>query len=220
MFRRTLKEELTHKDFRVAIYGSARIKKNDKVYKQVFDLAKAIGKYEFDIVTGGGQGLMGAATDGHRAGDTRKKSDAIGLTIRLPWETKPNKHLEIKEHFNKFSNRLDTFMDLSSVAVIMPGGIGTCLELFYTLQLIQVKHISPIPVILVGEMWVQLVKWIEKYPVKLGLISTKDLSSIHIAKTNTEAMKIILKTSEIFIKEGKNFRKNIKKYKLNGKKNS
>lgn len=216
MFRRTLKQEMKNDDFRVAIFGSARIKENDKVYKQVFELAKNIGIHEFDIVTGGGEGLMGAATNGHNAGDKRQKSEAIGLTIRLPWEAKPNKHLNIKEHFNKFSNRLDTFMQLSNVVVIMPGGIGTCLELFYTLQLIQVQHICPMPVILVGKMWEDLVLWINKHPIKQGLISQKDLNPIHIAKNNTQAMDIILKAHEAFKKEGDNYCKNVHKYKLNG----
>lgn len=210
------KRELKKTDFRVAVFGSARIKKNDKVYKQVFALAKEIGKHKFDIVTGGGQGLMGAATEGHAEGDPKKESDSIGLTIRLPWETKPNKHLEIKEHFNKFSSRLDAFMNLSSVVVLMPGGVGSCLEFFYTWQLIQVQHICPIPVILVGKQWEALIDWVKKYPLKQGLISPKDMKAIHIAKNNKEAMAIILKAHKAFEKEGKNYCKNIKKYKLNG----
>lgn len=195
---KSMKEELKKQDFRVAIFGSARLKKNDKVYKQVFQLAKEIGKHKFDVVTGGGPGLMEAANAGHEAGDKGKKADSIGLVIKLPWESRGNKHLEIKEEFAKFSKRLDAFMALSKVAIIMPGGIGTCLELFYAWQLIQVKHIKPIPMILVGKMWEELIKWIKKYPLKKGLISKKDLDNIHIAKDNKAAMKIILKTYKNF----------------------
>lgn len=212
--KRTIKEELKKDDFRVSIFGSARIKKNDERYKLVFDLAKQIGGHGLDIVTGGGPGMMEAANKGHAAGDLSQSADSIGLTIELPWEASTNKYLEIEKHFDKFSGRLDHFMALSSAVVITPGGIGTCLELFYTWQLTQVKHICPIPIILVGKMWKQLMKWVNKYPVKAGLISPKDLSNVYFAKNNKQAMKIILRTNEIFRKEGKNYCKNVHKYKL------
>ncbi len=214
---RTVKQELQRDDFRIAIFGSARLKKSDKTYKEIFELAKMIGEEGMDIVTGGGPGLMEAANAGHSAGDPDGKADSIGLTIQLPWEGELNKFVEIQKHFNKFSGRLDHFMALSSAVVITPGGVGTCLEFFYTWQLIQVQHICPIPVILVGKMWEELMKWVKKYPIKDGLISPKDADTIHIAKNNKDAMKLIMKTREIWKKEGKNYCKNVNKYKLNGK---
>ncbi len=198
MKSKTIKQELHHRDFRVTIFGSARIQKNDKTYKQIFALAKSIGKHGFDIVTGGGPGLMEAASSGHAAGDTRHKSDNIGLNIVLPREQHPNKYLEIVKNFRKFSGRLDNFIALSSVVVITPGGIGTCLELFYTWQLMQVKHIHPIPIIIIGEMWKKLIQWIKKYPVKEHHMSPKDLDNIYIAKDNKEAMSLILRAHKKF----------------------
>ena len=197
---KSIKAELKKHDFRVAIFGSARLKKNDKIYKQVYELAKEVGKYKFDVVTGGGPGLMEAANAGHEEGDKGKKADTIGLVIKLPWESRGNKHLEIKKEFATFSKRLDTFMALSKVAVVMPGGIGTCLELFYAWQLVQVKHIKPIPMILVGKMWEELIKWVKKYPLKKDLVSKKDFDNIYIAKDNKAAMRIILKRYKNFNK--------------------
>lgn len=193
-------KEIKKHDFRVTIFGSARIKKNDRIYKQVYALAKIIGEKKIDIVTGGGTGLMEAANAGHEKGDKGNKADSIGLVINLPWENKGNKHLEIKKRFNKFSNRLDTFIKLSKAVVIMPGGVGTCLEFFYAWQLIQVKHIKPTPIILIGKMWEELIKWVKKYPLKKGLISKKDVDNLHIAKNIEEAMNIILKTYNKFKK--------------------
>ncbi len=208
----TVKQELKKNDFRVTIFGSARIKSTDQQYKDVYQLAKMIADHDFDIVTGGGPGMMEAANAGHNSGDGDHDSDNIGLTIQLPWESEENKHLEIKKHFNKFSGRLDTFMALSSVVVVTPGGIGTCLELFYTWQLIQVKHILPIPIILIGNMWKTLIDWIKKYPLAQGLISPEDMDCIQIVKNNKEAMKIILATYNKTKKTGTN--NNGKKYQL------
>jgi len=200
--------------FRVAIFGSARIKPDDESYKQVFEFAKEIGKHRFDVVTGGGPGIMEAASAGHQAGDGRNEADSIGLTIQLPWEAGSNKRLEIKKHFQHFSDRLDEFMVLSNAVVVFAGGIGTALELFYTWQLTQVKHICPIPIILVGDMWRELVDWVKKWQVDSGLVSPEDLDNIFVVKNNNEAIKIIEKTYEFFIKEGENRCINYEKYKL------
>lgn len=207
-------DELKKDDFRVSIFGSARIKPHDENYKLVFELAKEIGKHKFDIVTGGGPGLMDAANAGHTAGDLNHESDNIGLTIQLPWEGEENKHLEIKKHFNKFSGRLDTFMALSDAVVVTPGGIGTCLELFYTWQLVQVKHICPIPIILFGKMWEELMTWVTNYPLQDELISPEDTDHIYIVHNVTEAMEIIHQQHEEFKKAGREACRNSKKYKL------
>lgn len=210
----TLAEELRKHDFRITIFGSARIKQKDKLYKQVFAFAKELGRQGFGVVTGGGPGLMEAANAGHEAGDKGQKAASIGLIIKLPWEARKNRHLEIKKKFNKFSKRLDNFMALSSVVTVMPGGVGTCLELFYTWQLTQVRHIPPIPIILIGKLWQKLMAWVQKYPIKHGYISPNEADNIYVAKNNKEALKMISKAYNIFKKDRMNYRKNIKKYKL------
>ncbi|MBT4917370.1 LOG family protein [Candidatus Peregrinibacteria bacterium] len=199
--KKTIKTELKDKkDFRVTIFGSARLRPGDKTYKEVFNLAKDIGENGWDIITGGGPGLMDAGNAGHEVGDKDNKADSIGLIIKLPWEAEANHHLEISKTFSKFSNRLDHFMALSNAIVVMPGGIGTCLELFYTWQLVQVKHIDPVPIIVVGDMWAQLIKWTKRYPLKKGLMSKGDLDHIYVAKNNKEAMKILQKTHKDYHK--------------------
>lgn len=180
--------------FRVSIFGSARTQKEDPVYKQVYEFAKMMAEDGIDIVTGGGPGLMEAANAGHSAGDPRNEAQSIGLTIRLPGENHSNQFVEIEKHFDKFSNRLDTFVSISHSVVIMLGGIGTCLEFFYVWQLIQVKHIYQMPVILIGEQWEGLLDWIIKYPLKSKLLNREDLDVIHVVKTNKEAADIIKKT--------------------------
>ena len=92
----SLKEkEKSH--FRVSIFGSARTKKNDKIYKEVKKLAYALAKREIDVVTGGGPGLMEAGNEGHLQGSKspKNKSHSIGVGIKLPWEQKFNKSVEV-----------------------------------------------------------------------------------------------------------------------------
>ena len=214
--KRVIKKELAKKHFRVTIFGSARINKGDTRFNQVKSLAKMLGEKGIDIVTGGGPGLMQAASIGHNLGMkiSKKESHSIGLLIKLPREQKTAEFLNIKKEFHKFSNRLDDFMELSNVFVVAPGGIGTTLELFYTLQLIQVKQTCNVPVILLGNMWLPLIKWMENYPIKNKLMNKEDLGSVFLAKNSEEAMKMITQAHEHYKKGDKNICLNYKRYKL------
>ena len=92
---------------------------------------------------------MEAASRGHHmACEGCNIPNTIGINIELPFEQEPNRYLDVEQTVSTFSARLDTFMVLSHVFVITPGGIGTLLELFYTWQLMQVGHICRAPIIL------------------------------------------------------------------------
>jgi uncharacterized protein (TIGR00730 family) len=162
--------------YRVCIFGSARLKQDTELYKLVYELAHELSSQGVDIVTGGGPGLMEAANKG--AKDGGKASRSIGLPIELPFESDSNEHMDVERQHRKFSSRLDEFMRISHAVIVTPGGIGTLLELFYTWQLIQVNHIKPRPIILLGkdDMWKDLLAWLEKWPVKQELMSVGDFS--------------------------------------------
>ena len=196
-----LEEELAKKHFRVAIFGSARIKKTDKYYKEIYHLARSLGSMGIDVVSGGGPGLMEAANRGHEEGRKKARNGgthSFGLTIKLPEEQKDNRRFDMKKDFQRFSARLDYFMQLSNAVVVAPGGVGTLLEFLYTWQLVQVEHIYDIPIILLGGQWKPLVEWIKKGPLKHGLLSQEDLDSIYLVKDNKEAIKIIKTSYEVF----------------------
>lgn len=197
-----LERELKNKKrFRVAIFGSARIKPGDKVYKQVYRLARLVGKTGYDLVTGGGPGLMEAANKGHSSGDKENKAESIGLLIKLPWENRGNKYLEISHRYKHFSNRLDTFLALSNVMVVTKGGIGSLLELFYMWQHLQVHLVEYKPIILIGRMWETLIRWMKKATLPDNLVSPGDFDFIYIAKNEKHAMTIIDEFHELYKKE-------------------
>lgn len=204
--------------FRVAIFGSARIKPNDPRYNQIYSLARMIAADGMDVVTGGGPGLMEAANKGHKEGRKSKNVHSVGLNIMLPEEQSANKHLDVQRDFNRFSDRLDYFMQLSNVVVVAPGGVGTILELMYTWQLMQVEHTCNQPIILLGDMWQPFINWIENWPLKKKLMAESDMMPIFLAKHCREAMKIIRKAHQDFINRGPNYCWNYRKYKINNDK--
>jgi len=177
--------------YRVAIFGSARIKEGDSDYNAVFEIARDLAEAGFDIVTGGGPGLMQAANAGSKSAHSATRS--IGLNIRLPREQEPNAFLDIKQEFSTFSNRLDTFMTLSDAVIVAPGGIGTLLELFYAWQLVQVEDICETPIILFGAIWTNLLLWMESEVMAQKLFSKDDMHMIFHVKDPTQVVALIKK---------------------------
>lgn len=210
-------DELKQSHFRVAIFGSARIIKDSLEYTEVFNLARMIAEAGMDLITGGGPGLMDGASEGYHAGKKNASQHSIGLNIRLPREQEETAHLDIKKNFERFSQRLDHFILLSNAVVVAPGGIGTLLELFYTWQLMQVKHICTMPIVLMGDRWTGLIEWLRSKLLGTGLIDSVDLSLLISAGDCQEAFKVIHNCYELY-RAGKdeNFCLNYQKYGLGG----
>lgn len=185
--------------YRVSIFGSARIQQDTAEYQAVYKLAKMLAARGVDIVTGGGPGLMEAANAGAKEGGSQSRS--FGLHIELPFEADTNSHLDVKYHHRRFSSRLDEFMRISHAVIITPGGIGTLLELFYTWQLMQVNHITPRPLILMGDMWKGLLDWLEHNPVKEKLMDGSDFERLIFAQSGSEVIALLEPSIQEFYKQ-------------------
>ena len=76
----------------VSIFGSSRTKVNSPIYKNTVRLAELLVKNGFNVISGGGPGVMEAANRGaHQAG-----GKSVGLHIHLPNEQKPNKYANVR----------------------------------------------------------------------------------------------------------------------------
>jgi uncharacterized protein (TIGR00730 family) len=207
-----LTEELMNDEFRVAIFGSARLKADSPEYYQVFNLARLIASAGIHLVTGGGPGLMEAASNGFYEWKKDAPIYSIGLNIKLPKEQRFAAHLDIKKQFDRFSERLDSFVALSNAFVVTPGGIGTILELFYTWQLAQVRQLADKPLILMGEMWPDLLKWMRAWPLKDNLLDEADLDLIYLTKDYIEAFAVVQESYSHFREGGTEFCRKYNEY--------
>ena len=205
-------EELSSDQFRVAIFGSARLKEDSPEYYEVFNLARLVASAGIDLVTGGGPGLMEAASNGFHEGKENTSNRSIGLNITLPKEQRYAAHLDVKRQFSRFSERLDTFVELSNAFVVTAGGIGTILELFYTWQLAQVKQIDDKPLILMGEMWLDLLKWMRAWPLKNNLLDQEDLDLIYLTRNGFETFTVIQESYDHFRAGGTQFCRTYQEY--------
>jgi uncharacterized protein (TIGR00730 family) len=186
--------------YRISIFGSARINEGEQEYRDVHEIARRLAEFGFDVVTGGGPGIMRAANAGHQSVASEGRS--IGLNIKLPFEQQANIFLDEEKNFARFSRRLDTFMSLSDAIVVAPGGIGTLLELFYTWQLVQVEHICETPIIMFGDIWTGLLDWMRDRVLARGLFDASDMNNIIPLETVDEVVDMIKRIYDDRIKFG------------------
>ena len=183
-------EELTPAElhfYRVAVFGSARIRPGDREYDEVRGLASRLTELGCDIVTGGGPGLMEAANEGAASSRGTRKTRSFGLTISIPYE-KANPYLDTVTAHRTFFSRLHHFVRMSQAFVIFPGGVGTSLELFMVWQLLQVGFLTERPVVLVGDMWRGLLDWMRREMVSRSLMESADLDLVTLAPSIDEAV--------------------------------
>jgi uncharacterized protein (TIGR00730 family) len=179
--------------YRVTIFGSARASSGTYVYDEVKRVAAALAEMGCDIITGGGPGLMQAANEGATAANAPERNRSVGIRVDLPFEQEVNPFVEQAFEHKTFFSRLHHFVLTSDAFVVTPGGIGTVLELMLIWQLLQVKHVHDTPLILVGNMWAELVDWARKNLLKpeLGLASPEDLGIPRCVSTADEAITLI-----------------------------
>ena len=187
-------ETLSEVGHAVTIFGSARIKRGDDLYKKTEQIARLLVKNGFSVITGGGPGVMEAANKG--ASDAGGKS--IGLNIELPMEQKPNPYANINLNFRYFFIRKVMFVKYAMAYVIMPGGFGTLDEFFEAVTLIQTHKIKPFPVIMVGSAyWSGLINWMKGSLLKEKMISKEDLEIFQVLDDPEDILKTIKKFHDI-----------------------
>ncbi|MEN6620776.1 MAG: TIGR00730 family Rossman fold protein [Smithella sp.] len=174
----------------VTIFGSARVNPDDEYYQKAEKLGSLLAENGFNIITGGGPGIMEAANKGASAGGAK----SVGMNIRLPFEQKPNPYANVHVDYKYFFIRKVMFVKYAVAYVILPGGFGTMDELFEALTLIQTRKIRSFPVILMGsEYWQGLINWLKKTMLAEGKITPSDLDLIQVIDDPEQAVSHIKK---------------------------
>lgn len=173
---------------KVTVFGSARTKPETPEYQQAVAFGKAIVERGYMVITGGGEGIMGAAQRG--AG----RDNSFGLNIRLPFEQEPN--IEIAGdrkliNFKYFFTRKLCFIKESDAIVLFPGGFGTHDEGFEALTLMQTGKSQPKPLVFVdrqrGNYWKTWWRFVEDQLLDSELINKEDLALFKVTDDIQEA---------------------------------
>ena len=160
----------------VTVFGSARTDKEHPYYKNAVILGDKLGSAGFNVITGGGPGIMEAANKGAY---NNTKVESIGLNIDLPMEQTANPFLTKERTFDYFFSRKVMLVKYSIAYVIFPGGFGTLDELFEALTLVQTKKVAGVKIFVVGVKFFQpLIDFMKTTLLDEGMIDPEDLDII------------------------------------------
>lgn len=161
----------------VTVFGSARMKENDKYYQKARELGQLLAQKGHAVITGGGPGIMEAANRGAYEYGGR----SIGLNINLRHEQEPNPYLTDMIEFEYFFARRVMLTMSSKVYVAFPGGFGTLDELSEVLVLMQEGKMPRMPFYFFGKsFWRPLDKFFQNKMVSSKLAGARDTHIYHL----------------------------------------
>ena len=162
----------------VTIFGSARTPSDDFYYKETVKISSMLAQKGFNIMSGGGPGIMEAANKGARE---HEDVESIGLNIDLPFEQVANPYTTKELSFDYFFSRKVMLVKYSMAYVILPGGFGTLDELFESLTLVQTRKVTGVKIFVVGsEFYKPLLDFVESKLLGSGMINREDFELIHL----------------------------------------
>ncbi len=175
---------------KVVVFGSARTERDDPAWEQARRFAAGVVAEGWMVITGAGEGIMGAAQEG--AG----RAASFGVNIHLPWEQRPNPVIEgdpklVNSRY--FFTRKLVFLKEAHGIVLFPGGFGTHDEGFEALTLIQTGRSEILPVVFVdapgGHYWRDWAAWVRAHLGGPGLIAADDLALFRVTDDAEEAVR-------------------------------
>jgi uncharacterized protein (TIGR00730 family) len=178
---------------KISVFGSARTAEDRGEYRAAHDFSRLMMESGYMVITGGGEGIMGAA----QAGAGRERSFA--LNIQLPFEQHANKTIEGDTkliNFKYFFTRKLNFVKNSNAIALFPGGFGTMDEGFEAMTLMQTGKAPIVPVVMVdapkGNFWRTFERYLREHLLLDGLISPDDFHLIKITDSIEEARKEVV----------------------------
>lgn len=162
----------------VTVFGSARTAETHQYYQEAAKLTKMLADRGFNVITGGGPGIMEAA---NRGAHQNEHVESIGLNIDLPFEQLANPYTTKELYFDYFFSRKVMLVKYSMAYVIFPGGFGTLDELFEALTLVQTKKVTGVKIFIVGvEFYSPLIEFIQNKVLAEKMIDAEDMKFIRL----------------------------------------
>jgi len=158
----------------ISIFGGTYLPAGSHYFQMAHELGQRLIEHNISVVTGGGPGIMEAASCGAlHAG--KGKGRIVGISVR---DLNEPRNLCVQDYFvlDQFFARKWLLTHYSIAFVVFPGGFGTLDELSEVLTLTQTKNLGKVPVILFGvEFWQPFMEWVQDEAVGHGVVSGADL---------------------------------------------
>lgn len=174
---------------KIGFFGGASWEKTDQTYKDAYETARLLAEMGYEIVNGGGPGVMRAATQG------AKKSGGKTLAVTY-YPAYKHKNYEGTDTENKFDEEIITtdyfdrtkvMLQNSDVHVVFKGGTGTISEFGMTWASSRIHEGHHKPIILFGRFWEHI---IEEFDIHM-MMRPGEKELLQVADTPEEVVKII-----------------------------
>lgn len=149
---------------KIAFLGGSSWKENEQPYKDALEVAKILSENGYEIVNGGGPGVMEASTKGAHAAQSR----ALAITYH---PNKPKRHYEGVGPNNDFDeeiltldyfDRTKVMLQNTDVHIVFKGSIGTLSEFGMTWVSSWIHEPNSKPIILYGNFWNEILDTLDK----------------------------------------------------------
>lgn len=184
----------------VTFFGGAKADSSGTCVQQAHDLAERFVKSGVSVLTGGGPGIMVAASCGAAEGSKPgKKGRTLGITVAGVDEEFVNPCADTLR-VSYFFMRKWLLIRYSVGYVVFPGGVGTMDELFDLLNMLKHNKIPPFPVVLIGvDYWQPVITWFYNFAFKEGLIDESLAKLFVVTDSIDEAYEIIYDVCQQYI---------------------
>lgn len=133
----------------ITVFGSSRAERDSPEYRQAYQLGKLLAEAGYAVCNGGYSGTMEAASRGCKDAGGR----TIGVTVEVFAGRLPNEFLDEEVGTASLLMRLDKLTALADAFIVLPGGLGTLLEMALVWNLWSLQVYPDKLVILLGPSW-------------------------------------------------------------------
>jgi uncharacterized protein (TIGR00725 family) len=174
---------------KVAILGGAAWRSDDQTYIDAYEVSKVLAEAGYEIVNGGGPGIMRASTKGAHAGGGR----VLAITYH---PNKPKRHYEGVDSENDFDDEIITLdyfdrtkvmLQTTQLHIVFKGSLGTLSELGMTWISSWIHEPDNKPIILYGEFWNDYLHVIDKH----ALVFDAEKSIVKVCTTPAEVLEYV-----------------------------
>lgn len=171
---------------KICFLGGAGWKEDSEVFKQAFEIARLLALAGFEIVNGGGPGVMRASTMGAGAGG--------GKSLVITYHpNKPKRHYEGVDLLNRadeevltldYFDRTKVMLQNTDVHIVFNGSIGTLSEFGMTWISSWIHEPHHKPIVMFGGFWNEILDVMQKHM----LITDQERAMLRVCDTPQEVL--------------------------------
>lgn len=174
---------------KICFLGGAAWKKGDQTYNDAYETARLLAQNGYEIVNGGGPGVMRASTNGGKMGG--------GKTLMITYHpNKPKRHYEGVDPLNQaneeivtldYFDRTKVMLQNTDLHIVFNGSLGTLSEFGMTWISSWIHEPNRKPIIMFGDFWNDILYTLQKYMV----ITNEEINMLKVLNSPQEVLDYI-----------------------------